>query len=84
MTAVLNPATEETIAEVEASSAEQTDAAVARAKAAFGPFSARMFRTLTIKSCRIAISISALRSICLSSPWGNDARAIDFCGAAPS
>ena len=35
MTAVLNPATEETIAEVEASSAEQTDAAVARAKAAF-------------------------------------------------
>jgi acyl-CoA reductase-like NAD-dependent aldehyde dehydrogenase len=35
VTAVLNPATEETIAEVEASSAEQTDAAVARAKAAF-------------------------------------------------
>jgi acyl-CoA reductase-like NAD-dependent aldehyde dehydrogenase len=35
VTAVLNPATEETIAEVEASSAEQTDAAVAGAKAAF-------------------------------------------------
>jgi acyl-CoA reductase-like NAD-dependent aldehyde dehydrogenase len=35
MTAVLNPATEETIAEVEAHSAEQTDETVARAKAAF-------------------------------------------------
>jgi acyl-CoA reductase-like NAD-dependent aldehyde dehydrogenase len=35
VTTVLNPATEEMIAEVEASSAEQTDAAVARAKAAF-------------------------------------------------
>ncbi len=35
MTTVLNPATEETIAEVEASSAEETDAAVARAKDAF-------------------------------------------------
>jgi betaine-aldehyde dehydrogenase len=35
MTAVVNPATEETIAEVEAHSAEQTDEAVARAKAAF-------------------------------------------------
>ena len=35
MTAVVNPATEETIAEVESHSAEQTDEAVARAKAAF-------------------------------------------------
>ena len=35
MTAVLNPATEETIAEVEAHSAEQTDEVIARAKAAF-------------------------------------------------
>jgi acyl-CoA reductase-like NAD-dependent aldehyde dehydrogenase len=35
LTAILNPATEETIAEVEASSAEQVDDAVARAKAAF-------------------------------------------------
>ncbi|MFZ0342464.1 MAG: aldehyde dehydrogenase family protein, partial [Gaiellaceae bacterium] len=35
MTAIVNPATEETIAEVEASGVEQTDAAVARAKAAF-------------------------------------------------
>ena len=35
MTAVLNPATEETIAEVPAASAEETDEAVARAKAAF-------------------------------------------------
>ncbi|HZQ88941.1 MAG TPA: aldehyde dehydrogenase family protein [Gaiellaceae bacterium] len=35
MTAVVNPATEETIAEVPAASAEETDAAVARAKAAF-------------------------------------------------
>jgi betaine-aldehyde dehydrogenase len=35
MTAVLNPATEETIAEVAAASAEETDAAVARAKEAF-------------------------------------------------
>ncbi|MDE3190285.1 MAG: aldehyde dehydrogenase [Acidobacteriota bacterium] len=34
MTAVLNPATEETIAEVPAASAEETDEAVARAKAA--------------------------------------------------
>ena len=35
MTAILNPATEETIAEVEAAGAEETDAAVARAKEAF-------------------------------------------------
>ena len=35
MTAVLNPATEEVIREVHAASAEETDAAVARAKAAF-------------------------------------------------
>jgi acyl-CoA reductase-like NAD-dependent aldehyde dehydrogenase len=35
MTAILNPATEEVIAEVEAASVEQTDAAVARAKDAF-------------------------------------------------
>ena len=35
MTAILNPATEEPIAEVEPSTAEQTDEAVARAKAAF-------------------------------------------------
>jgi betaine-aldehyde dehydrogenase len=35
MTAVVNPATEETIAEVEAQGVEQTDAAVARAKDAF-------------------------------------------------
>jgi acyl-CoA reductase-like NAD-dependent aldehyde dehydrogenase len=35
MTAVLNPATEETIAEVEAHSAEQTDEVIVRAKAAF-------------------------------------------------
>ena len=35
MTAVVNPATEETIAEVESHNAEQTDEAVARAKAAF-------------------------------------------------
>ena len=35
MTAVLNPATEEVIAEVEAAGREQTDAAVARAKDAF-------------------------------------------------
>ena len=35
MTAVLNPATEEVIREVPAASAEETDAAVARAKAAF-------------------------------------------------
>jgi acyl-CoA reductase-like NAD-dependent aldehyde dehydrogenase len=35
LTVIVNPATEETIAEVEASSAEQADAAVARAKAAF-------------------------------------------------
>ncbi len=35
MTSVVNPATEETIAEVEAHSAEQTDEVVARAKAAF-------------------------------------------------
>ncbi|MBV8064536.1 MAG: aldehyde dehydrogenase [Actinobacteria bacterium] len=35
MTAILNPATEETIAEVPAASVEETDAAVARAKAAF-------------------------------------------------
>ncbi|HKU55671.1 MAG TPA: aldehyde dehydrogenase family protein [Gaiellaceae bacterium] len=35
MTAVLNPATEEVIAEVEAASADETDAAVARAKDAF-------------------------------------------------
>ena len=35
MTAILNPATEETIAEVEASGVEETDAAVARAKEAY-------------------------------------------------
>jgi acyl-CoA reductase-like NAD-dependent aldehyde dehydrogenase len=35
MTAILNPATEEVIAEVEAASVEETDAAVARAKGAF-------------------------------------------------
>ena len=35
MTAIVNPATEETIAEVEAAGAEETDAAVARAKDAF-------------------------------------------------
>jgi acyl-CoA reductase-like NAD-dependent aldehyde dehydrogenase len=35
VTAILNPATEETIAEVEAASAEETDATVARAKEAF-------------------------------------------------
>ena len=35
MTAILNPATEETIAEVEAAGVDETDAAVARAKAAF-------------------------------------------------
>jgi acyl-CoA reductase-like NAD-dependent aldehyde dehydrogenase len=35
MTAVLNPATEEVIAEVEAAGREETDAAVARAKGAF-------------------------------------------------
>jgi acyl-CoA reductase-like NAD-dependent aldehyde dehydrogenase len=35
MTAILNPATEEAIAEVESHSAEQTDEAVARAKAAY-------------------------------------------------
>ena len=35
MTAVLNPATEEVIAEIEAAGVEETDAAVARAKGAF-------------------------------------------------
>jgi len=35
VTAVLNPATEETIAEIEAAGVEETDAAVARAKEAF-------------------------------------------------
>jgi acyl-CoA reductase-like NAD-dependent aldehyde dehydrogenase len=35
VTAIVNPATEETIAEVEASGVEETDTAVARAKAAF-------------------------------------------------
>ena len=35
MTAIVNPATAETIADVPASSAEEADAAVARAKAAF-------------------------------------------------
>jgi acyl-CoA reductase-like NAD-dependent aldehyde dehydrogenase len=35
LSVIVNPATEETIVEVEASSAEQADAAVARAKAAF-------------------------------------------------
>jgi betaine-aldehyde dehydrogenase len=35
MTAIVNPATEETIAEIEAAGADETDAAVARAKAAF-------------------------------------------------
>ncbi len=35
MTAILNPATEETIAEVEGAGVDETDAAVARAKAAF-------------------------------------------------
>jgi len=35
MTAILNPATEESIAEVEAAGVEETDAAVARAKEAF-------------------------------------------------
>jgi acyl-CoA reductase-like NAD-dependent aldehyde dehydrogenase len=35
VTAILNPATEETIAEVEAAGAEETDGAVARAKEAF-------------------------------------------------
>jgi betaine-aldehyde dehydrogenase len=35
VTAIVNPATEETIAEVEAAGAEETDAAVARAKDAF-------------------------------------------------
>jgi acyl-CoA reductase-like NAD-dependent aldehyde dehydrogenase len=35
VTAILNPATEETIAEVEAAGVEETDAAVARAKEAF-------------------------------------------------
>ena len=35
MTTVLNPATEETIAEIEAAGVEETDAAVARAKEAF-------------------------------------------------
>jgi acyl-CoA reductase-like NAD-dependent aldehyde dehydrogenase len=35
MTAIINPATEEVIAEVASASAEETDAAVARAKAAF-------------------------------------------------
>ncbi len=35
MTAIVNPATEETIAEVEAAGADETDAAVARAKDAF-------------------------------------------------
>ncbi len=35
MTAIINPATEETIAEIEAAGVEETDAAVARAKEAF-------------------------------------------------
>jgi betaine-aldehyde dehydrogenase len=35
VTAILNPATEETIAEIEAAGVEETDAAVARAKGAF-------------------------------------------------
>jgi acyl-CoA reductase-like NAD-dependent aldehyde dehydrogenase len=35
VTAILNPATEETIAEIEASGVEDTDAAIARAKVAF-------------------------------------------------
>jgi acyl-CoA reductase-like NAD-dependent aldehyde dehydrogenase len=35
VTAILNPATEETIAEIEAADADETDAAVARAKEAF-------------------------------------------------
>ena len=35
MTAIVNPATEETIAEIEAAGVEETDAAVARAKEAF-------------------------------------------------
>ena len=34
MTSILNPATEETIAEIEASGVEDTDAAIARAKEA--------------------------------------------------
>jgi acyl-CoA reductase-like NAD-dependent aldehyde dehydrogenase len=40
VTTVLNPATEETIAEVPAATAEETDAAVARAKAAFAAWRA--------------------------------------------
>jgi acyl-CoA reductase-like NAD-dependent aldehyde dehydrogenase len=40
VTAVLNPATEETIAEVESWGVEETDAAVARAKAAFAAWRA--------------------------------------------
>jgi acyl-CoA reductase-like NAD-dependent aldehyde dehydrogenase len=40
MTAVLNPATEEVIAEIEAAGVEETDAAVARAKEAFPPWRA--------------------------------------------
>ncbi|MGH2977076.1 MAG: aldehyde dehydrogenase family protein, partial [Gaiellaceae bacterium] len=40
MTAIVNPATEETIAEVEAAGIEETDAAVARAKEAFPPWRA--------------------------------------------
>ena len=35
MSAVLNPATEETIAELESAGVDETDAAVARAKAAY-------------------------------------------------
>jgi betaine-aldehyde dehydrogenase len=40
VTAVLNPATEEVIAEIEAAGADETDAAVARAKKAFPPWRA--------------------------------------------
>jgi betaine-aldehyde dehydrogenase len=40
VTAIVNPATEETIAEVEAAGVEETDAAVARAKDAFPPWRA--------------------------------------------
>jgi betaine-aldehyde dehydrogenase len=40
VSAVLNPATEETIAELESAGVEETDAAVARAKAAYPPWRA--------------------------------------------
>ena len=56
MTAVLNPATEETIAEIASASVDETDAAVARAKEAFPAWRAVARLVRQASSARVADS----------------------------